>query len=486
MAVLEPDLSVLPQSGLLIGEDHVADSSGGEFQHKYAATGKPTVAVALAGAHEIDLAVTAARRALPHWRATPVDQRREALLRYAQLLRQHADELIAISQIDNGFPYFAAALGPGAAADAFSYNAGWSDKIGGDVIPTWPAPALDYTLEEPYGVVGIIIPWNGPVYAAGMTLAPALAAGNCVILKPPELAPFAAIRLGELFLEAGFPPGVVNVVTAGPAGGDALVRHPGVDKVHFTGSGATAQKVLAAAQSTLKPVALELGGKSANIIFADADLSNAALQGVLGMQGSGQGCINGTRVLVERSVYEDVLQLISGILSGLEVGDPLVMSTFFGPVVSEPAADRIMGVIDTAKKSGTRLVCGGERLGGDLADGYFIAPTVFADVDNSTTLARDEIFGPVVAVLPFDDEDEAVRIANDSPFGLAGYIQTADLKRAHRVAAALDVGNIWVNGFLGIPTSVPFGGVKQSGWGRLGGRDGIREFTRPKNIHVAL
>jgi acyl-CoA reductase-like NAD-dependent aldehyde dehydrogenase len=319
-----------------------------------------------------------------------------------------------------------------------------------------------------------------------MTLAPALAAGNCVILKPPELAPFAAIRLGELFLEAGFPPGVINVVTAGPEGGDALARHPGVDKIHFTGSGATAQKVLAAAQSTLKPVALELGGKSANIIFADSDLNNAALQGVLGMQGSGQGCINGTRVLVERSVYEDVLKLISGILSGLEVGDPLVMSTFFGPVVSEPAADRIMGVIESAKSNGTRLVCGGERLGGDLADGYFIAPTVFADVDNSTTLARDEIFGPVVAVLPFDDEDEAVVIANDSPFGLAGYIQTADLKRAHRVAAALDVGNIWVNGFLGIPTSVPFGGVKQSGWGRLGGRDGIREFTRPKNIHVAL
>lgn len=486
MPVLEPDLSVLPKAALLIGEERLGDSSGGEFQHKYAATGKPTAVVALAGAREIDLAVAAARRALPQWRATTVDQRREALLRYAQLLRQHNDELISISQIDNGFPYFAAALGPGAAADAFSYNAGWADKIGGDVIPTWPAPALDYTLEEPYGVVGIIIPWNGPVYAAGMTLAPALAAGNCVILKPPELAPFAAIRLGELFLEAGFPPGVVNVVTAGPEGGDALVRHPGIDKVHFTGSGATAQKVLSAAQTTLKPVALELGGKSANIIFADADLNNAALQGVLGMQGSGQGCINGTRVLVERPVYEDVLQLMSGILSGLEVGDPLVMSTFFGPVISEPAADRILGVVEDAKGSGTRLVYGGERLGGDLADGYFIAPTVFADVDNSTTLAQNEIFGPVVAVLPFDDEDEAIRLANHSAFGLAGYIQTADLKRAHRVAAALDVGNIWVNGFFGIPMSVPFGGVKQSGWGRLGGRDGIREFTRPKNIHVAL
>jgi aldehyde dehydrogenase (NAD+) len=486
MAVLEPDLGVLPKSGLLIGGEHIAEGTGGEFQHIYAATGKPTAAVSLAGAHEIDLAVRAARSALPQWRAMPVDQRREAMLRYAQLLRQHADELIAISQIDNSFPYFAASLGPISAADAFSYNAGWADKIGGDVIPTWAAPALDYSLEEPYGVAGIIIPWNGPIYAAGMTLAPALAAGNCVVLKPPELAPFAAIRLGELFLEAGFPAGVVNVVTAGPEGGDALVSHSGIDKIHFTGSGATAQKVLAAALRTLKPVALELGGKSANIIFADSDLNNAALQGVLGMQGSGQGCINGTRVLVERSVYEDVLALMTAILSTLEVGDPLTVSTFFGPVVSEGAADRIMTVIETAKGDGTRLVCGGERLGGDLAGGYFVAPTVFADVDNSAALARDEIFGPVVAVLPFDNEDEAVRLANDSPFGLAGYIQTADLKRAHRVAAALEVGNIWVNGFLGIPTSVPFGGVKQSGWGRLGGRDGIREFTRAKNIHVAL
>jgi aldehyde dehydrogenase (NAD+) len=486
MAVVDPDLGVLPKPGLLIGGEYIAESTGGQFQHVYAATGKPTVAVSLAGAHEIDLAVCAARSALPRWRAMPVDQRREAMLRYAQLLRRHADELIAISQIDNAFPYFAASLGPNSAADAFSYNAGWADKIGGDVVPTWPVPALDYSLEEPYGVVGIIIPWNGPIYSAGMTLAPALAAGNCVVLKPPELAPFAAIRLGELFREAGFPPGVVNVVTAGPEGGDALVSHSGIDKIHFTGSGATAQKVLAAALRTLKPVALELGGKSANIIFADSDLNNAALQGVLGMQGSGQGCINGTRVLVERSVYEDVLALMTAILSTLEVGDPLTVSTFFGPVVSEGAADRIMTVIETAKGDGTRLVCGGERLGGDLAGGYFVAPTVFADVDNSVALARDEIFGPVVAVLPFDNEDEAVRLANDSPFGLAGYIQTADLKRAHRVAAALEVGNIWVNGFLGIPTSVPFGGVKQSGWGRLGGRDGIREFTRPKNIHVAL
>src|SRR5947209_3322525 len=480
MTVAEAPVEVLPSAGLLIGEQRIDDSSGGVFEHIYAATGKPTATIPLAGPREIDAAVAAARQALPIWRAITPDQRRELLLKLANLLRENADELTRISQVDNAMPLFAAAPGPLLAADAFSYNAGWADKIGGSVVPTWPAPALDYVLTEPYGVIGVIIPWNGPVYAIGMTIAPALAAGNCVVLKPPELSPFSAIRVGELFLEAGFPPGVVNVVTAGPEGGDALVRHPGIDKIHFTGSGATAQKVLDAAKQTLKPVGLELGGKSANLIFADADLNNSALQAILGMQGSGQGCINGTRVLVERPVYDDVLALMQGLLAGLEVGDPSTPSTFFGPVINAGAADRIMGVIDEAKQD-ARLVAGGNRLGGDLADGYFIAPTVFADVDNASELAQQEIFGPVVAVIPFDTEEEAVRIANDSPFGLAGYVQTADLKRAHRLAQALEVGNIWINGFLGIPTSAPFGGVKQSGWGRLGGLEGIREFTRPKN-----
>jgi aldehyde dehydrogenase (NAD+) len=481
-----PPLDLLPKSSLLIGDQRIDDTSGGVVDHVYGATGRRTAEVTLAGPREIDLAVQAARAALPGWRATTPDQRRELLFRAAQVLRDHADELTAISQVDNSMPVFAASGGPLIAADHFAYYAGWADKVRGDVVPTWPTPSLDYVTHDPYGVVGIIIPWNGPVYAMGMTVAPALAAGNCVLLKPPELAPYSAIRIGELFLEAGFPPGVLNVVTAGPEGGQAMVAHPGIDKIHFTGSGATAKRILDTAKDALKPVGLELGGKSANIIFADADLSNAAMQGVLGMQGSGQGCINGTRVLVERPVYEEVLTLMKGILDTLEVGDPLAASTFFGPVINQIAAERIMGVIETAKHGDTRLVTGGERLGGELAAGFFIATTVFADVDNATPLARDEIFGPVVAVMPFDTEEEAVRIANDSPFGLAAYIQTSNLKRAHAVAAQLEVGNIWVNGFLGIPASAPFGGVKASGWGRLGGIDGIREFTHPKNVFVSL
>jgi acyl-CoA reductase-like NAD-dependent aldehyde dehydrogenase len=486
VTITAPPVELLPEPGLLIGDQRVDDTSGGVVDHIYGATGKRTAEVVLAGPREIDLAVQAARSALPTWRATSPDRRRELLLRAAQLLREHADELTAISQVDNSMPMFAAAGGPLIAADQFAYYAGWADKLTGDVVPTWPTPSLDYVTHEPYGVVGIIIPWNGPVYAIGMTVAPALAAGNCVLLKPPELAPFSAIRVGELFLEAGFPPGVLNIVTAGPEGGQAMVAHPGIDKIHFTGSGATAKRILDTAKDVLKPVGLELGGKSANIIFADADLNNAALQAILGMQGSGQGCINGTRVLVQRPVYEEVLTLMHGLLGTLEVGDPLTASTFFGPVINQTAADRIMGVIETAKRNDTRLIAGGERMGGDLADGFFIAPTVFADVDNATPLARDEIFGPVVAVMPFDTDEEAVRIANDSPFGLAAYIQTSNLKRAHSVAQQLEVGNIWINGFLGIPSSAPFGGVKQSGWGRLGGIDGIREFTQSKNVFVSL
>lgn len=486
MTITAPPLDLLPKTGLIIGDQRIDDSSGGVFEHVYSANGKATAGVPLAGAREIDLAVQASRAVLPAWRATTPDQRRDLMLRAAQLIREHTDELISISQVDNSMPVFAASGGPMMAAEQFTYFAGWADKLEGSVVPTWPTPALDYVTVEPYGVVGIIIPWNGPVYAIGMTVAPALAAGNCVLLKPPELAPYAAIRIGELFLEAGFPPGVLNVVTAGPEGGHAMVAHPDIDKIHFTGSGATAAHILETAKDVLKPVGLELGGKSANLIFADADLSNAAMQAILGMQGSGQGCINGTRVLVERPVYDEVLGLMQGILGGLEVGDPLTASTFFGPVINHAAAERIMGVIDSAKRSGARLVAGGERLGGDLADGYFISPTIFADVDNSTPLAREEIFGPVVAVMPFDTEEEAVSIANDSPFGLAGYIQTTNVKRAHSVAHQLNVGNIWINGFLGIPVSTPFGGAKQSGWGRLGGIDGIREFSQPKNVFVSL
>ena len=487
MPVKDAPLEALPAPGLIIGDQRVTDSSGGDFEHLYAATGKLTSRVTLGGKREIDAAVAAARTAFATWRKTPVNVRRTALLKLADLLVQNAAELGTIGTLDNGTPSSLTGGSAHLAADLFTYNAGWCDKIGGEVVPAYFASSFDYTLDEAYGVVGVIIPWNGPLIACGMVLGPALAAGNCVVLKPPELAPYAALRFGELCLEAGFPPGVVNVVPAGPEGGEALVRHKDVDKVHFTGSGATAQKVLSSALLTLKPVALELGGKSANIIFDDADLVAAAQQALTGIfQLSGQGCINGTRILVQRPVYDQVLDTITQIAAQAPIGDPQDPAVFVGPVINSTACDRIMGVIDEAKSSGARLVAGGGRMTGDYADGYFIEPTVFADVDPQSSLAQNEVFGPVLAVTPFDDEEEAVRIANNTDFGLAAYIQTNDLKRAHRVSADLVTGNVWVNGFMGIPGNAPFGGHKESGYGRLGGVWGIREFTRPKNVWIAL
>jgi aldehyde dehydrogenase (NAD+) len=487
MPVKDAPVDVLPSPGLLIGDQRVTDSTGGDYEHLYAGTGKLTSRVTLGGVKEINDAVAAAKAAFATWRKTPVNVRRTALLRVAELLMQNAAEFASLGTLDNGTPSALTAGAAALAADLFTYNAGWCDKIGGDVVPAYSAASFDYTLDEPYGVVGVIIPWNGPLIACGMVLGPALAAGNCVVLKPPELAPYSALRLGEIFLEAGFPPGVVNVVPAGPEGGEALCRHKDVDKVHFTGSGRTAQLVLASTLQTLKPVGLELGGKSANIIFDDADLAAAsqfALNAIFLL--SGQGCINGTRVLVQRSVYEQVVEIIGAVAKQAPIGDPLDPSVYVGPVINSAAADRIMGVIEESKSSGARLVTGGERMGGDFADGYFIQPTVFADVDPTSSLAQNEVFGPVLAVTPFDDEDEAVRIANNTDFGLAAYVQTNDLRRAHRVSADLVSGNVWVNGFMGIPGTAPFGGVKQSGFGRLGGVWGIREFTRPKNVWIGL
>jgi aldehyde dehydrogenase (NAD+) len=485
--IADADLSILPRSALLIGDRFVESSSGGTFTHIYAANGKPTGQIPLAGAVEVDQAVAAARKAAPGWANMPRNQRRDCLIRLAHLLVARAGELSGLATIDNGIPIMVQQYGPHVAADALLYNAGWTDKIGGEVISTWPAPALDYTLDEPYGVVGVIIPWNGPVYALGMVLSPALAAGNTVVVKPPELAPYAAMRFGELCLEAGLPPGVVNIIPGDAVAGAALTRHPGVNKISFTGSGATAQHILAGAAPNMTPVHLELGGKSASIVFDDADLDAFTPMGLSGViNNSGQGCINPTRLLVQRGIYEEVLVRLKAVADHLSIGDPTDPSTIIGPVIDTRAVSRIMGMIDRTRASGARLITGGDRCGGGLADGNYITPTVFADVAHESELSQTEVFGPVLAVTPFDTDEEGIALANGTEFGLAGYIWTRDLKRAHTAAARMVAGNIWINGFTGIPASAPFGGIGHSGSGRLGGIHGIREFLRPKNIWIAL
>ncbi len=473
---------------MLVGDEWLAEGSAGEYVHINPSTGRPHPPIPLAGPAEIDRAVQVARAALPVWRSMPADARRDAMLRLAALVREHTDELRRLVSLDNGSPSRSSKSGPQMAADNFTYFAGWVDKVGGDLIPTWPAPALDYAVMEPYGVIGVIIPWNAVMHNIGQVLGAALAAGNCVLLKAPELAPFAALRFGEFVLKAGIPPGVVNIVAGGPACGQALVAHEGIDKIHFIGSGATARQIMASAAQTLKPVTLELGGKSANLVFADADIQTAAAYAAfLCMANSGQGCLLPTRLLVEDSVYDQVIDTVLAFTHSMSVGDPFDEAITMGPVINAQACERILGVIDRARSEGSgRLVTGGGRVGGDLAQGYFVEPTVFADVNNSSDLAQHEVFGPVLAVIPFRDEVEAVTLANDTQYGLAAYLHTNDLRRAHRVASALESGMVYVNGFTGVPPGAPFGGVKQSGFGRMGGRYGLDDFMRPKNVHIPL
>jgi len=478
----------LAARGHVIGDGRVADGSAGVYEHHDPATGAVHAEVALGGAAEIDAAVRAARDALPVWRATPVEQRVAILHRLADLLVERRADAAAVNALDNGTPV--SGIDSGAYTAAWTrYYAGWVDKLEGQVVPVYGGDALDYVLPEPYGVIGAIVPWNGPMMGMGQKVVPALAAGNTVVTKPPEIAPFGALMFAELALEAGLPPGACNVVPGGAVAGQALVRHPGVNKVSFTGGLETARAVIAAAADNVVPLTLELGGKSANIIFPDADLdvavSVAAMLGAVLL--SGQGCALPTRCYVHDDVYDDVVARIVAQVEGVPVGDPLDPTVLMGPVVTDAACTRILGVIERATAGGAgELLTGGERLGGPLADGYYIAPTVFGDVDHDSELAQREVFGPVLSVLRFRDEDEVVAKANDNPFGLAAYVHTRDVARAHRVARRLDVGTVTVNAFPGMSPSAPFGGFKQSGFGREGGRAGIEEFVRPKNVVIGL
>jgi len=489
MSFKSPDTATIPRHPVIIGEKMLKRGAGNTQCHVYPANGRETCEIGLASPQDVDSAVQAARAAFPTWRALPGDKRRDLMFKMAAVIEQHAQEFSGLSTLENGCPSMIAPFIGADAAQKFRYFGGWADKIQGETLTPWSGPAHNYVAHEPYGVIGAIVPWNGPLFAATMVMAPALAAGNCVVVKAPELAPFTVMRLGELFLETGFPPGVVNMLAGGADVGEAIVRHPGADKVQFVGSGATAKKVLRTAAETLKPCGLELGGKSAVIVFADADLQDAARRGLSGaISVSGQGCVNGTRLLVERPVYEQYLKMLQAIAGHIKVGDPLEPTTVMGPIISEASVQRILGVIDTAvKKDGARLVLGGERLGGDYAEGFYLPLTIIADVDQGTALAQHEVFGPVLAVTPFDTEEEAIALANGTSYGLGAYIHTQNLRRAHTVASQMQAGMVQVNGSgEGMQPFAPFGGMKQSGFGRLGGQEGLYEFLQVKNVWMSL
>ncbi len=491
MAMSEAPLHLLPEPGSVIGDQVVTDGTGGEYQHIYAATGRPTRRFALAGMREVDMAVAAARAAFPIWSSMRRDERRRLFLKAAEFIRRDAEILNILTTLDAGVPKSAANYATLDSAEWFEYHAGCIDRIGGEIRPTWPGNAHAYTLDEPYSVIGAITPFNAPMFAPCMMIAPVLAAGNTVVAKLSRSTPFVAVRLGQMFLEAGFPPGTVNLLTAAPEAGNALVRHPGVDKIFFEGSTRTAKSILiAAAESGPKPVALELGGKSPSFVFADADIDPAVEFAVVGgFALGGQSCASGSRLLVQASIYDEFVEKAAKAIGRVHVGDPLLDATTMGPLVSERECQRVMGVIAQAvEERHGRLVAGGQRLGGEFADGCFLTPTVFADVDNTTSLAQEEIFGPVLCILRFETEEEAIQIANDSPYGLSAYIRTNDLRRAHRMAQCIEAGMVNINGFQGSAPcpSLPFGGVKRSGNNRVGGTEGIREFTRTKTVTIML
>jgi aldehyde dehydrogenase (NAD+) len=482
----EASAKVLPEPALFIGGERVTAATA-TMERIDPTTGAVLGRFPVATPADVDRAVRAARQAFPAWRRMPADERRRILNRVARLVDEAEEDFKTLVALETGIPLSRSSVR--SAVDYIEYYAGWSDKLAGELVESYPRRALDYVRNEPYGVIGSLIPWNAPVITACKKLAPALAAGNCVVLKSPEMGPFALMRLAEVFQAAGLPDGVLSVLAGGPEVGEALIRHPDVNKVSFTGGLEIAKRVMAVAAESTKPLILELGGKSANIVFSDADLARAAQMAahMATIASSGQGCLFPTRLLVQDTVYDEVVDRVRAVAQAATIGDPLDPDVMMGPVISERACERILGYVDDATASGAgRVVAGGARVGGELADGFFVQPTVLADVDNGSRIAQEEIFGPVLCVIRFHDEQEAIRLANDSPFGLAAYVHTSDLVRAHRVVDEIDAGYVSVNSFPAMTATAPFGGMKASGFGREGGRAGIEEFLQPKNVYIPL
>ena len=455
------------------------------------ATGEVITAVPEASPADVDEAVDRGRDAFAPggtWRSLLPAQRARLLWSIGDLIEEHADELAELETRDQGQPIgIAREVSVAAAAEHFRYYAGWVTKIAGETNPLSFPGTFNYTVREPVGVCGLIIPWNFPLMISAWKLAPALACANTCVVKPAEQTPLTTLRLAELIADAGVPEGVVNVVTGGPEVGAAIAEHAGIDKVSFTGSTDVGRSIVRAAAGNFKRVSLELGGKNPAIVFDDAPL-DAAVGGVLqgGLLNSGQVCAAYSRVFVQRSVADRFAQSAAAAASSMQLGPGLDPETQLGPLVSQDHRESVEGYITAGVDEGARLVGGGERPGGDLEAGAFLTPAVFTDVDDSMRIAREEIFGPVICVMPFDDVDEVVMRANGSDYGLGASIWTRDIGRAHRIAGAVRAGNVWVNMPNPLDAAAPWGGVKASGWGREMGRDAIELYTEVKSVWMAL
>lgn len=479
-----------PQT-LLIDGRQVPACSGATFDVYNPATGEVFAQAAAGGAEDIDLAVKAARKAFDEgpWSRMPASERTKLLWKLADAIEANARELALLETLDNGKPYMMALnVDIPMAAECLRYFSGWPTKLHGETHSVAaPGEWHAYTIRQPVGVVGQIVAWNFPLAMAVGKIAPALAAGCTIVLKPAEQTPLSAVKLGELIQQVGFPEGVVNIVTGyGRDAGQALVEHPGVDKISFTGSTATGKNILATASRTLKRVTLELGGKSPNIIFADADLERAIPAAAMGIFfNSGQVCVARSRMFVHERVYERVVEGIAGFVQHLKVGPGLAPDSMLGPVVSQAQLERISGYIGSGREEGAEVVLGGKRIGDT---GYFIEPTILAGVNASMKVMQEEIFGPVLCAMRFGDEDldQIARLANDSIYGLAASVWTRDLSTAHKMARRIQAGSIDVNGGPPMQFGLPFGGFKQSGIGRENGREGVEAYTEIKTVTIAL
>ncbi|MGD8340145.1 MAG: aldehyde dehydrogenase [Gammaproteobacteria bacterium] len=477
------------ESRMLIAGDWCDADSGETFESFNPFTGKPWARVPRGGPGDVDRAVTAARKAFedPGWRGLNATQRGALLHRLGDLVAERADQLAELETRDNGKLINEMSAQLHYMPEWFRYFAGLADKVEGRVIPIDRPGMFNYTLEEPLGVVAAITPWNSPLMLGAWKLAPALAAGNTFVWKPSEHSSISALEFGKLFELAGFPPGVVNIVTGfGNEIGDALVGHPQVSKVAFTGGDATGAAVYETAARGIKPVTLELGGKSANIVFADADFDNAVKGVVSGIfAATGQTCVAGSRALVQRSIYDEFLDAFVEFAKTARMGDPLDTATQVGPITTRPQYTKVLDYIAIAKNEGARCVLGGgpaERP--ECGDGWFIEPTVFADVSPDMRIAREEVFGPVLCVIPFDDEEDAIRIANSSVYGLAAGVWTSDIGRCLKMAARLEAGTVWINTYRVSSYMSPFGGYKRSGFGRESGLMAIREYLQEKSVWI--
>ena len=474
---------------LLINNQWQPAASGKTMDVINPATEDVIAAVPAADRADVDAAVAAARAALSGpWSKMSARERGRLVNRLSMRLMEKADDVARLETLHNGKPISESRnIEIPAAAECFEYYAGWADKVMGETIPV-KGNHLTYTLREPIGVVAAIVPWNFPLLLAAWKVAPALACGNTVILKPASQTPLTALALGEIAVEVGFPPGVLNVLTGpGSVMGQALVEHPGIDKIAFTGDTTTGKAIMRSAADTLKTITLELGGKSPNIVLEDADLDAALRGAAIGIfYGKGEVCAAGSRLLVDRKIKDEFIDKLAARTKKIAPGDPLDPRTRFGAVSSKKQLETVLRYIASGKEEGATLVAGGERADIGTGKGYFVQPTVFADVRPEMTIAREEIFGPVLAAIEFADLDEAIAKANDSQYGLAAGVWTRDIKKAHYVARKLQAGTVWVNTYNVYDTAAPFGGYKQSGFGREMSAHALQHYTQVKSVWVDL